>query len=120
MPRPESPQHGVTFDLGALERELRADAAYQSTGHAARTLVREPDLRVVLIAIRAGSRIAEHEADESASVHTIAGHVRLHLPDRVVELPAGRLLTLGPGLRHDVEATTDSAFVLTLGWRGAP
>ena len=116
MPKPESPQHGVTFDLGAIEREMRQEEPYRREGHTARTLVHAPDLRVVLVAIKGGSRIAEHHASKSASVHTISGHVRLHLPDRTVELPAGQMLVLGPGLSHDVEAATDSAFVLTLGW----
>jgi quercetin dioxygenase-like cupin family protein len=117
MAKPESPEHGITFDLGALEREMREEESYRREGHTARTLVRAPDLRVVLVAIKGGGRIAEHHASESASVHTISGQVRLHLPDRTVELPAGRILVLGRGLRHDVEATTDSAFVLTLGWK---
>jgi hypothetical protein len=44
--------------------------------------------------------------------------VRLHLPDRVVDLGANQLLVLAGGVRHDVEATTDSSFVLTLSWHG--
>jgi quercetin dioxygenase-like cupin family protein len=117
MAKLESTEHGVAFDLGALEREMRQEEPYRREGHTARTLVRAPDLRVVLVAIKGGGRIAEHHASESASVHTISGQVRLHLPDRTVELPAGRRLEVGRGLRHDVEATTDSAFVLTLGWK---
>lgn len=116
MATPESPQHGVTFDLGAIVREMRQEEPYQREGHTARTLVKAPDLRLVLVAMKAGSRIAEHHASESASVHTISGRVQLRLPGRTVELPAGQILVLGRGLSHDVEAATDSAFVLTLGW----
>jgi quercetin dioxygenase-like cupin family protein len=112
----ESSQHG-TFDLDAIEREMRQEESYRREGHTARTLVRAPDLRVVLVAIKGGSRIAEHHANASASVQTIAGLVRLHIQGRTVELPAGQLLILERGLKHDVEAATDSAFVLTLGWR---
>jgi len=42
--------------------------------------------------------------------------VRLHLPDRAVDLPAGSLLVLEKALPHDVEAIEDSTFLLTLGW----
>ena len=95
---------------------MQQETAYLREGHTARTLVREPDLRIVLVAMKAGARIAEHRADETASVHALRGHVRLRLPDKVVDLPAGRLLVLEKGLRHDVEAMQDSAFLLTLGW----
>jgi quercetin dioxygenase-like cupin family protein len=95
---------------------MRQEEAYAREGHTARTLVREDDLRIVLITMKAGSRIPEHHLDDTASIHALGGHLRLHLPDRVVELPAGRLVVLERGLRHDVEAVLESAFLLTLGW----
>lgn len=118
MSEPTSTKTGITLDLGAIEGELRTQDSCLREGHTARTLVREPDLRVVLVAMKAGSRIAEHRTDKTASVHTLAGHVRLHLPDEVVDLTAGRIFVLEQGLRHAVEAVADSAFLLTLGWKG--
>lgn len=116
MTTPTVTAGGATFDLTAADRDMQQETAYLREGHTARTLVREPDLRIVLVAMKAGARIAEHRADETASVHALRGHVRLRLPDKVVDLPAGRLLVLEKGLRHDVEAMQDSAFLLTLGW----
>jgi quercetin dioxygenase-like cupin family protein len=52
------------------------------------------------------------------SVQTLAGHIRLRLPDRTAELPTGQLLVLDQCVPHDVEAEEDSAFLLTLSWRG--
>ena len=117
MTKPESTAHGVVFDLASIDREMRQGDAYAGEGHTARTLVREPDLRIVLIVMKAGARIAEHHADQTASFQTLTGQLRLHVQDRVVELPAGRLLVLERGLAHDVEAALDSAFLLTIGWR---
>lgn len=116
MTKPESTSEGVIFDLATAERELRAEDAYVRQGHTARTLVREPDLRILLLVMKVDSRIAEHRANETASIHALSGHVRLHLLDRVVDLRSGQLLVLERGLRHDVEAVLDSAFLLTLGW----
>lgn len=82
MTEPAPTGHGATFDLGAVDREMRQEAAYLREGHTARTLVREPDLRVVLVVMKAGARIAEHHADETASVHALSGHIRLRLPDK--------------------------------------
>lgn len=110
--------HEIIFDLAAVDSELRKEDAYQRDGHTARTLVRKPDLRIVLIVMKTGARIAEHHADETACVHAVSGHVRLRLPDQVAQLAAGQLLVIERGLKHDVEAVAESAFLLTLGWRG--
>jgi quercetin dioxygenase-like cupin family protein len=107
---------GAIFDLAAVDAELRHDDAYVREGHTARTLLRESDLRIVLVVMKAGARIGEHRAKDTASVHTLKGHVRLRLPEKVAELPAGQLLVLERGLLHDVEAVAESAFLLTLGW----
>ncbi len=108
---------GTSFDLAEIEAALRTEDAYLREGHTARTLVRERDLRVVLVALRAGARMAEHRANDTASIHTIRGHLRLQLPDKLVDLPMGSLLVLERGVRHDVEAISDSALLLTLGWQ---
>lgn len=121
MTEPTHLEDSATFDLDAVVRSLRTDAGYARDGHAARTLLRQPDLRVVLIALRAGSAIKEHRAHETASIQALAGRVRLTLREgrgaREVELGRGQLLALAPDLPHDVHALEDSALVLTLGWR---
>lgn len=117
MTKPEPTTKGALFDVAAVDAELRRDDAYLRDGHTARTLVREPDLRVVLVVMKAGARIAEHQANETASIHALTGHVRLQLPEKVADLPAGRLLVIERGVRHDVEAMAESAFLLTLGWK---
>ncbi len=106
----------TTFDLEAVARELRAADAYARDGHSARTLVRRSDLRIVLVALAAERTISEHHADVTATVQTLSGRIRLQLPAGALELPAGRLLVMEPGLPHDVHAESDSTFLLTLGW----
>ncbi len=124
MGKPTSPEFGTIFDFATIDQEMRSEEAYLREGHTARALVREHDLRVMLIAMKAGGRIAEHIANETVSIQTLAGCLRLQLPrlarqreDRFVELPVGRLLVLERGNEHDVEAIGDSAFLLTFGWK---
>ena len=116
MNTPKPPEHGVTFDLAAVARELRTEEPYLREGQTARTLIRTPDLRVVVVALTAGKTISEHHANVTASVQTLSGHIRLQLPDQRVDVPEGQLLVLGAGLSHDVSAEADSIFLLTLGW----
>ena len=107
----------LQFDLtGELDQLHRDESWLQPTGRSSKTLVKHPDLRIVLIAMKANTRMHEHTAAGRISVHSLNGHIRLHLPERVVDLPAGRLLALDQCVPHDVEATEDSAFLLTLSW----
>jgi quercetin dioxygenase-like cupin family protein len=107
----------LQFDLASELDQLRRDASWlQTTGRSSKTLVKYADLRIVLIAMRANTRMHEHTAAGRISVQSLNGHIRLHLPERVVDLPAGHLLTLDQCVAHDVEAAEDSAFLLTLSW----
>jgi len=106
----------LEFDLAAEAEQLRQEDAWKNTARNAKTLVKYADLRIVLIVMKAGTRMEGHKADGSISVHTLSGKLRLHLSDQMVELPAGRLLTLERALPHDVEALEESSFLLTISW----
>jgi quercetin dioxygenase-like cupin family protein len=109
----QSPAH---CDLVAEMELLRGEPAYARAGRNAKTLVKRSDFRVVLTAIRAGTRIARHQAPGPVTVQALSGRIRLHLGERQVELVAGHLLSLEPGEPHDVEALEDGAFLLTIAW----
>lgn len=116
MTKPESTAGGAVFDLVSTDHDLREQDVYVRGGHTARTLTRERDLRIVLVVMKAASRIAEHHANETASIHVLRGHLRLHILNKLVNLPAGQLIVLERGLLHDIEAVVESSFLLTLGW----
>jgi quercetin dioxygenase-like cupin family protein len=79
--------------------------------------VKQPDFRIVLIALKKGGHLEEHKADGRISIQTISGHIRLRILEQSVDLPAGQLLALDRGLRHDVEALEESSFLLTISWQ---
>ncbi len=106
------------FDLPALERELRRDVAVASEGQSAVTLVKYPDLRVVLIALREGGRLVEARTEARISLQTLRGHLELHLPEGAIDIPAGHLATLEGGTEFTIQALTESALLLTLSWPG--
>ncbi len=128
MSRPDSPEFGAAFDLAEIAQEMHGEAEYtHGHGHAARTIVRAHDLRVVLIAMRSGAHIAEHVAPASVAIQVLSGRVRLRLPrlarqheDRFEELSPGRLLAMEGGLAHSIEALEESALLVMLGWRERP
>ena len=105
-----------TIDLAAELERLRAEGPWRRSGRHARTLVKDADLRVVLLALRPGARLEEHHAPGRITIQALAGRLRLHAAGQTVDLPAGQLLTLGPAIPHDVEALEESAFLLTIAW----
>jgi quercetin dioxygenase-like cupin family protein len=127
MAAEENPQTGREHEVGTLTaallaldltreiKQLRSEGRWQS-GHTAKTLAKYPDLRVVLIVMKAGGRLEKHQAEGRISVQTLDGKIRFNTAERSVELPAGQMLTLERSIPHDVESTVDSAFLLTIAW----
>ncbi len=105
-----------SFDLTAEVEHLHLEETWQQGTHTAKTLVKEPDLRIVVIALRQGGRIEEHRAPGRIAIQTLTGRLRIRVSDQTVDLPAGHVLTLGPDIAHDVEALDESAFLLTIAW----
>jgi quercetin dioxygenase-like cupin family protein len=105
----------LTFDLNAEIARLRSENAWQG-GRNSKTLVKHPDFRVVLTDLKSNARLHEHKAAGRISVQAIVGHIRMHVQEKTIDLPAGHMLALERGLPHDVEALEDSAFLLTIAW----
>jgi quercetin dioxygenase-like cupin family protein len=112
--QPEPAEAVSIVELRGVARELLSSVG--AAGHLARTLVRERDLRAVLVAIAADGTMAEHHATGTATVQMLFGQVRVRLPDKVVELTDGELIPIAGGVVHEVVAVTDSAFVLTFAY----
>jgi quercetin dioxygenase-like cupin family protein len=118
---PTSPAHGRPasagdFDLAHEVAVLRRGEQYETTGHAARTLFKRAELRVVLIVLRHEAEMKEHRTNQPVSLQTLAGCIRVALPERAIEQPVGGLIVIESNVVHDVIALEDSAFLLTMPW----
>lgn len=102
-------------NLTTLAREQLDAAREASSGRAAVTLYggHEHHLRQTLIALRAGTRLGEHDAPDEATLQVIDGEVALHAGSQVWNGRAGDHLTIPPQ-RHDLEAISDAAVLLTV------
>jgi quercetin dioxygenase-like cupin family protein len=114
--QPHPPALEGAFDLLREIDTLHASSEYQRHGHAARTLIKTPSLRIVLVALARGRRLAEHSVDEPVSIQVLGGRIRIDLPDYPFDHGTGRLMSLASGVPHDVQALTDTAFLMTLPW----
>ena len=104
----------LSFDLAQELAVLQQEVSWQRGDRNARTLVEEPGLRIVLTVLKAGARIREHRTDRPVVIQALKGYVRVEAPDETIDLLAGRLMTLQPGVPHDLEALELSAFLLTV------
>jgi quercetin dioxygenase-like cupin family protein len=104
---------GEVTNLPSMGEQLLADARSASSGRAARTLVTLPGLRVTLIALAAGSELAEHEAPGAATLICLTGQVRLSTADRAWPLGQGDVVAI-PGRRHRLTAETGAVVLLTV------
>jgi quercetin dioxygenase-like cupin family protein len=103
------------FDLESEISNLESHKPWPQ-GMTSKMLLKTDDLRIVLIVMRAGARMAEHHSDGRISIQVLRGAIRTRLRDQVVDLSPGRLFALDRSIKHDVEAREDSAFLLTIAW----
>lgn len=103
------------ISLDAVAREQLENAATAPGARAARTVYggHERVLRQTVVALIAGSVLAEHENPGEATVHVLSGRVRLHAGDSSWEGRRGDLITV-PDSRHSLEALEDSSVLLTV------
>lgn len=117
------PKHGgrplsgrvLTFDLQMELEQLRGRPVYDQCLPSGTTLVKEADLRIVLMALKAGAGLKEHSASGPVSIQGIHGVLHVHLQDQEFALEPGHLISVESGIHHDIVAIEDASFLLTIG-----
>jgi quercetin dioxygenase-like cupin family protein len=99
----------------AEERALTNDRELlERNGRNARTLVKEGPLRVTLVVVKAGGRIAPHHAEGPISVQVLDGGIRFRAAGQEHVLGVGDLLVVDDGVEHAVESEAGGTFLLTV------
>ena len=103
----------LELDLQAELRWLESEQPWQAE-HTAHTIAKYPDLRIVLIAVKAGGRIKEHRTAGRISIQALAGDFKVRANGETVDMMPGKLLALDQNVPHEVEAEADSVLLLTI------
>ena len=77
-------------------------------------LVNKPEMRIVLLCLRAAQQVPEHSAAGSITVQMITGRAAFYDGEEACEMFAGTLLRLEAGRPHRVVAHTDAALLVTM------
>lgn len=104
-----------TIPLHDLAERQLVEAASSTAGRSARTVHggHTHRLRQTLIALLAGRRLGEHESPGEATLQVLRGSVRLHAGAETWTGEEGEAVVIPPA-RHDLEALTDAAVLLTV------
>lgn len=97
-------------------REPGADAPRvpRSDRQMPRVLFSSSECRAVVIDLRRGEELGDHQVRERAVVEVIAGRVSIECVEETVECGAGTLVTFEPAEHHTVRALADARLLLLL------
>lgn len=101
------------IDITDEGQDLLIRAESSAAGRASKSLLHGDHQRAVLIALTAGSEMAEHEAPTAATLHVITGTATLMAGDEEWVIGPGQLAVI-PSERHAVGAQTDCIMLLTV------
>jgi quercetin dioxygenase-like cupin family protein len=113
--------HEISGDVLPLDIEAESAAILKAAkmagvGHAARTLVKDGPLRIIILGLKTGSTLKEHESAGPVSVHVLSGQVGIASPARSDSLRSGQALVFDAAVSHSLEAQSDSVVLLTIAW----
>jgi len=93
---------------------LAGETQFAPNGIVSRTLLRTPNLRVVLFGFAEGQELSEHASTQHALVQMLSGECEFFLAGKPHQLRAGDLLYMPPNLPHALRATAQFSMLLTL------
>lgn len=102
------------FDLAAESARLREEPGEARDGHRQITLFRGGGVSIVLFDFEADGWLKDHSADGYVTVQVLRGEISMVTTEGQHRMPAGSLLVLRPGIRHDVRAEAASRVLLTV------
>ena len=103
----------LPFMLSAEDDTLRELAEGSKTGRAGKTLVKQGPLRVTLVALTKGTTLPSHQVSGPISIQSIRGCLRLTTDRGNLDVSAGTLIAIGPGVAHTAKAHDDCAILIT-------
>ncbi len=102
------------IDLQHTAEQLAVEPSSMANGHHQIALFKHGPMTAALFIFEAGGTLADHVIDGSVLIQTLSGHVTIGTESSAHDLPAGRLLRLAPGVRHDVRAAQASRLLVTI------
>ena len=107
------------FPLVSMAEKLMEEAALATSGRSSLTLAHGAEMTLVLVALKAGTTLEEHQAPAAATVITLSGNIIFTTSAEKITLEQGEAVTFTADLLHAVYASEDSAFLIVIGGKGS-
>lgn len=78
------------------------------------TVLKSPDVRVIVLAFEAGHVMREHSAPKTLIMQPLDGELHVTAEGETTVLTPGSMARFNAGVRHEVLAINDSRLMLTL------
>jgi len=95
-------------------KQLQSEPQWLSGDRNAITLVKSTRLRIVLVALRKGAMMREHQVEGPITLFVLSGALQFTAGGEKCHLQRQGLMALEKTIPHDVEALEDSTFLLTI------
>jgi quercetin dioxygenase-like cupin family protein len=103
----------------SLAEQLEKIPLHES-GKRSLILTKTEQLRVILQRMSTGAELREHSAPGQITLQGLSGRFTVSVGGDTFEVTDDSLITLGPGIRHNVVCDEDGAFLLTIAWPHGP
>ncbi len=101
------------LNFGALIKEAKENPAWKTGKLYSRTLLKDQDLRIVLIGIHEASAIEMHEAESTVSLQVLEGSLMLTTGEKFATINEDELYTVIEGESYGLSATIPTIFLMT-------
>ncbi len=102
------------FDVKEELAQLKEDPEWQQRHRNAVTLLKEPHLSVVLVALQKGAALQEHRTQGAVTIQVLSGSVRVGVDKTPRTVKSHGLVSFEKNVRHEIEALEESALLVTI------
>ena len=104
----------VRINLTEYSAQIRTEAAWLNGDRNAITVLHNPHMRIVLVALKEGAEMTRHSVDAALSIHILSGRLWIEGESHSFSADEGEIVAMHPALSHYVFAEKESLFLLTL------
>ena len=106
------------FPLMPMAEKLMEEAHSATSGRASLTLAHGDEMTMVLVVLKAGTTLEDHQAPAAATVVALGGNIIFTTSAEKITLEQGEAVTFTADVLHAVYASEDSAFLIVIGGKG--
>jgi quercetin dioxygenase-like cupin family protein len=101
-----------------MAEKLMEEATSATSGRASLTLAHGAEMTMVLVVLKAGTTLEDHQAPAAANVIALSGNIIFTTSGEKITLEQGEAVTFTADVLHAVYASEDSAFLIVIGGTG--